>query len=569
MTQLFGETLRSAPAYAEDEGHKLLLRAGYMRPAGGGGYSLLPLGLRALRKIEAIVREEMLAIGGQEVAMPLVQPAEAAQRSGLWDAAGDELARLTDRAERPLVLAPSHEEGAAALAGGVVASYRQLPATLFQIATVFRDEPRPRGGLMRTREFTLMDSYAFARDAESLEELYGSHLEAFARMFERLGLESVVVTEAGGGEHEYAFLTDTGDDAVVLCEGCGYTSNLRAARFARSEPPIEEPQPLEKVATPGTNTIESLAGFLGVPASRTAKVVFFSADLPARGAVVLMALVRGDMEVSESKLRSAIGASGLCPADEESIANIGASAGYASPVGLTAANLFVVVDELIATSPNLVSGANQEGFHFINVNFGRDYEADLVADIAHVFRDAACPDCTAPLELANSIEIGSLHRFPLEYADRLDACFQDEDGESKPMHMASFGIGISRLLGCLADERRDDNGLVMPSSTAPYHVHLVSVAGGDATIIEKADRLYDELRKAGLEVLFDDRDTRGGVKFNDADLIGLPVRITIGARSIEAGGAEIKRRDSEDRETVPLAEVAQRVGQLVDPSTTT
>ncbi len=563
MSRLFGETRRSAPADAEVAGHGLLIRAGYVRPLGPGAFSFLPLGLRALRKIEDIVRHEMAALGGHEVAMPFVQPAELTRRSGLWDAGGGELARFTDRAERSMTLAASHEEAAAALAASEITSYRQLPATLFQIGTVFRDEGRPRGGLLRTREFTLLDSYCFARDAGGLGELYGLHLEAFGRIFARMGLESVIVTEATGGEHEFVFLTEAGDDSVVICTSCGYTASLRAARFARSEPPAEAPLPLEKVATPGTDTIDSLAAFMGVPASRTAKVVFFSADLPGESGQrrdrVVMALVRGDMEVSETKLAAATGATWLRPAEAGAIAAVGAAAGYASPIGLESDDLCVVADELIATSPNLVSGANEDGYHYRNVNFGRDYEADLVADIAHAFQDAACPDCTAPLELARCVEVGSLHRFTLEYAERLGATFQDEDGELKPMHMGSFGIGVSRLLGCIAEERHDERGLALPASVAPYDVYLVAVTGGDAEIEAQADALYGSLVEAGLDALYDDRDARGGVKFNDADLIGIPVRLTIGARSLAEGGVELKRRDADAGEIVALEDSAEAV----------
>ncbi|NIR45356.1 MAG: proline--tRNA ligase [Gemmatimonadetes bacterium] len=574
LSKFLGPTLRSAPAGAETKSHGLLLRAGYIRPLAPGIFSYLPLGRRALRKIEAVVRAELEALGAQEVTMPGVQPATLVRRSGLWEGAGPELARFDDRCGRPLALAMSHEENAAFLAADSVTSYRQLPVTLFQIGRCFRDEARPRGGIARLREFTLLDSYSFSAGEEGLAAAYRDHLEAFDRIFSRLGLARAVLVESGGGagtEHDFFYPSEAGDDAIVQCDACGYAADREWARFARPEPPVEEPQPLERVSTPGASSIEGLAKFLDIPESRTAKVVLLNAiqptapDDPDRREVLVMALVRGDMEVSEAKLRQAVGALALEPARGGAIEAAGATAGYASPVGLPSSELRVVIDELVATTPNLVAGANEEGVHLRNVNFGRDYRADVVADIALAREDAACPDCTRPLRPHVGFELGSLHRFPADYAERLGATYQDNSGSVAPMRMGSYGIGLDRLLACIAEEHHDERGLVMPATVAPFAVHLVSIAGGDPWIEKRATELYEELVRAGFDTLYDDRDLRAGVKFNDADLMGAPVRVSIGARSLERDGVEVKRRAEEKGAIVDLDNVLERAaGMLAD-----
>jgi prolyl-tRNA synthetase len=572
LSKLLGETLRSAPAEAETESHRLLLRAAYIRPLASGIFSYLPLGLRSLRKIEAVARTELETLGAQEVAFPYAQPASLVRRSGLWAAAGAELAGFDDRSDRRLVLAMSHEESAAALAADSVMSYRQLPVTLFGIGRSFRDELRPRGGLLRLREFTLLDSYSFAADLAGLEAAYEGHLRAFERIFSTLQLDRVMLIESGGGdgrEHEYFFPTEAGDDAAALCDACGFGANREWARFARREPAAEELLPLERVATPGAATIEELTSFLDIPASRTAKVVLLSAllptapDQPDPSEVLVMALVRGDMELSEAKLRRTVGALALVPASPEAIQAAGVAAGYASPIGLRSSESRVVVDELVATTPNLVAGANQEGFHLRNVNFGRDYQADVVADIALVPDGGACPDCTRPLRVAPGFELGSLHSFSTDYVERLGATYQDDTGSLVPMQMGSYGIGLDRLLACIAEEHHDERGLVMPPAAAPFALHLVSIPGGDRQIESRAAHLYRRMIEAGLEVLYDDRDLRAGVKFNDADLIGAPLRVTIGARSLEQGGVELKRRDAGQGAIVDLQSASDRAAEAL------
>ncbi|MHC4236538.1 MAG: proline--tRNA ligase, partial [Planctomycetota bacterium] len=442
----------------------------------------------------------------------------------------------------------------------------------------------PHSGLLRAREFTLLASYSFDRDAAGLAERYADHRAALQRIFARLGLEDVrtVVGEEGGGEangEELVLLTDTGDDSVAICGSCGYAANQRAARIGKTQPVAEPPLPLEEEATPGTDTIASLAQFLGVPEERTAKVVFFEATLPeATGPerqsrdVVLMALVRGDMDVNEAKLSRAVGACALRPAEAAAIRGVGAEPGYASPIGLESEHLIVVADDLVAATPNLVSGANREGYHYRNVNYGRDYEADVVTDIAAAVAGAPCPECEARLDVETCLELGSLHRFEPSFTSDLEATYQDEDGAVRPLAMGSYGIGVERLLGCVAETHHDDRGLRLPPAVAPFHVYLAAITGGDPSLASRAEAVYSALRDAGVEVLYDDRDASPGVKFNDADLIGIPVRATLGSRSLEAGGLELKRRDEDEKRIVAIDDAAQKILELTasfDSSTDT
>lgn len=573
MSQKFGETLREPPAEVDTPGYALLLRAGYVRPLAPGLFSYLPLGLRSLNKIEAILREELGGVGGQEIAMPVIQPAALWIESGRLEHSGEELVQFSDRAGRSWVIGPSHEDVAVELVRSNVKSYRQLPIVLYQIVGTYRDETRPRAGLIRAREFTLLASYSFDRDEEARTVAHRAHRAAFLRALERVGLAGVmaVTGEPGVDEtvcEELMLPLPVGDDGMALCRDCGYAANHRIARFATPEPAVEPPRALERVATPGTETIAALAAYLDVPTERTAKVVLFEAGVPeapghseTRDAVV-MALVRGDMEVSEAKLRAASGARYLRPADAATIRSTGAEPGYASPIGLTAERLIVVVDDLAARSPNLISGANAAGYHYRNVNFDRDYRADLVADIAAVPPGAACPECGSPLVLEPCIEVGSLHRFAEEYTARIGANFQDEDGSVRTPAMGSYGLGVGRILACIAETHRDDRGLRLPSSVAPFDLHLVAITGGASELSAQADAFYSRFREAGIDVLYDDRDASPGVKFNDADLIGIPLRATLGARSIEAGGVELKRRASSDKQVVPLEVAIELIGRL-------
>jgi prolyl-tRNA synthetase len=556
LSRAFFQTLRDAPADAELMSHKLLLRAGFIQPLGAGIYSYLPLARRSMDKIERIIRQEMNAIGGQEITMPVVHPAELWQQTGRWESAYPELVHWRDRAGRDMTLAMTHEEVVADLARREISSYRQLPQMIYHLQTKFRDEPRSRGGLIRVREFTMKDSYSLDADEAGLDRQFEAHRLAYRRIFQRCGLETLEVSAdvgmmGGSASVEFMALAPAGEDTLLLCAACGYAANREVATFRKPTPPDEAPQSVEKVATPHCKTIAELAAFLSVPESRTAKAVFFVAE----GGKVIFAITRGDMEVNETKLRQAAGVTALRPATEEEIRAAGAEPGYGSPVGVQGA--FVVVDDLVAASPNLAAGANQEGYHLLNVNCGRDYTPDIVADIIAVQGGEPCPACGSPLRAERGIEVGNIFKLGTRYSEAIGALYDDPQGVKRPIVMGSYGIGVGRLLATVAELRHDDAGLVWPASVAPFQVHLVLLPKKAPQAVEAADRLYAELTAAGFQVLYDDReDPSPGVKFNDADLIGLPLRITVSARSLEQGGVELKRRNQAERRMVPLAELA-------------
>ncbi len=563
-TSLFCETLRQNPADTEIAGHQLLIRGCFIQPLAAGIYSYLPLGQRVKQKVERIIREEMEAIGGQEVSMPVVQPAELWQESGRWYDIGSELVRFADRSERDMVLAMTHEEVVADLLRKGVRSYRQLPLMLYQIQTKFRDEPRARGGLIRAREFTMKDAYSCHTSFEDLDSYYPRVYDAYLSIFRRAGLEVLVVQAdvgmMGGTEaHEFMFLNEAGEDHLVLCDGCGYAANRQVATFRKEEPEAEDLKPLQEVATPGTSTIESLATFLGVPASRTAKATFFMA-----GERFIFAVVRGDMEVNETKLANAVGALELRPARAEDLAAADIVAGYASPIGV--GGVTVVVDDLVARSPNLVAGANKAGYHLLNTNVPRDYRPDVVADIASAAEGAPCARCGGPLRLVRGVEVGNTFKLGTRYSKALGATFLDAEGQNREIIMASYGIGVGRLIACIAQGHRDERGLIWPLAVAPFQVYLVGLDLHDATIRTAAESLYAALLERGIEVLYDDRDERAGVKFADADLLGIPLRVTVSRRTLEADAAELKLRGAAEAERIPLAEAVARIMRELAPA---
>ena len=570
MTRLFSQTLREAPADAQVASHVLLLRAGYIRQLASGIFSYLPLAHRALGKIEGIIRGAMDAIGGQEIKMPVVHAADVWKASGRYEEYDESLTRFHDRHGRDMVLATTHEEIVADLASREIRSYRQLPAMVYHFQTKWRDEARPTSGLLRVREFTMKDSYSLDAAQEGLEAQYRAHYQAYFDIFRRCGLpvravRSDVGMMGGSAAHEFMYLNEVGENTLALCDACGYAANTEVARFAKAEAAAEEPAPLERVATPGAATIAELAAFLDVPARRTAKAVFLVGRFKAAEAGgeaterLVLAVIRGDLEVNEVKLANAAGALSLRPAHDEEIAAAGAVPGYASPMGLEGDTL-VVADDSVVSSPNLVSGANEAGYHVSNVNYGRDWQADIVDDIALAEAGHACPVCGAPLRIARGVEVGNIFQLGTRYSDALGASFLDEQGRERPVIMGSYGIGVGRLLACVAEEHHDDNGLSLPVTVAPYQVHLVSLAKGEGPVQAAAEALYGDLTSAGVEVLYDDRPENPGVKFNDADLIGCPVRVTVGDRGLKKGTLEVKLRGASGRgEEVPVAEAAARV----------
>jgi prolyl-tRNA synthetase len=556
LSQLFFTTLRDDPSDAEMPSHRLLVRAGYVRQLGSGIYSLLPLGFRVNKRVEQVIREEMDRIGSQEIEMPVVHPADIWRASGRYDAIGPELTRFKDRNGRDMVLAMTHEEVIGLLLADVIRSYRQLPVMLYHFQTKWRDEPRARGGLIRVREFVMKDAYSCDRDEAGLDVSYEAQKGAYIRIFERLGLDTKIVASdvgimGGSQAHEFMVLNPAGEDVLVLCDVCGYAANRQVARIPRADPPAEEPLQREEVATPGTTTIATLAAFLGIAEARTAKAAFF---MTGDGRLVT-AIVRGDHEVNETKLANAVGATtGLRPATVEEIKAAGMEPGYGSPIG--AHDTVVVVDELVARSPNLVAGANREGFHFRNVNVGRDFKADVVADITNAQEGDPCPTCGSPVYLRNGIEVGNIFKLGTKFTDAAGAVYLGEDGREHPIVMGSYGIGVGRNVACIVEAHHDDKGIIWPAEVAPYAAHLVSIgATRDANVAEVADRLHELSVDAGREILYDDRDESPGVKFTDAELLGMPWILTVSPRSLAAGGVEVTERATGERATRPIADV--------------
>jgi prolyl-tRNA synthetase len=558
LSELFFTTLRDDPADVEMPSHRLLLRAGYIRPLGSGIYSLLPLGKRVNDRVEQIIREEQNRIGGQEMEMPVVHPADIWRASGRYDAIGPELTRFKDRNGRDMVLAMTHEEVVGILLADIVRSYRQLPLQVYHFQTKWRDEPRARAGLIRVREFVMKDAYSCDRDQAGLDASYEAQHGAYVRIFERLGLKTVAVASdvgimGGSQAHEFMVLNPAGEDVLVLCEACSYAANRQVARIPRAEPDAEEPLALEEVATPGTTTIATLAAFLEIPESRTAKAAFF---VTGDGRLVT-AIVRGDHEVNETKLSNAVNAStGIRPATAEEIKAAGMEPGYGSPVG--ARDTTVVVDELVARSPNLVAGANREGFHYRNVNVGRDYTADVTADVTNAQEGDPCPNCGQPVILRNGIEVGNIFKLGTKFSDAAGATYLGEDGVAHPIVMGSYGIGVGRSVACIVEAHHDDKGIAWPAEVAPYAAHLVEIgAAREPRVHEIAERLHALAGAAGpnREILWDERDESPGVKFTDAELLGMPWILTVSPRSLAAGGVEVTERRTGERSTQPLEAV--------------
>lgn len=573
MSQLFSQTLREAPTDAEIASHQLLIRAGFIRQLAAGIFTAMPLAKRTMTKIENILREEMNAIGGQEISMPVVQPAEIWQESGRWYKIGTELGRFKDKNNRDMVLAMTHEEVVADLTRREIHSYRQLPQLIYHLQTKWRDDPRPRAGLIRVREFTMKDSYSLDTDWDGLDVQYRKHYQSYFNIFARCGLSVIAVqSDVGmmGGKlaHEFMYLSPIGEDTLFLCDHCGYAANRQIADFRKLAAEKEELKDIEKVATPGTATIADLAEFLGIPKSKTSKAVFMIASEQQGDENVnkfVFAILRGDMDLNETKLSNAINAAELRPATAEEIEAVGAVPGYASPVGIPKTNdylpIITVVDDLIPESTNLVAGANDAGYHLLNVNYPRDYQADVIADITSAQEGEACLECGNPLHSKRGIEVGNIFKLGTWFSEEMDVTYQDKDGKDKPVVMGSYGIGVGRLLASVAEEYHDDYGLILPITIAPYHVYMVVLPDKkqEGVVQETAEKLYQDLTEAGLEVILDDRDESPGVKFNDADLIGIPMRLTVSGRSLKENSVEYKARNQSEKRLILLDHVLEEI----------
>lgn len=559
---LYAPTLRETPAEAEVISHQLMLRAGFIRKAAGGIYNYLPLAWRVIRKIEKIVREEMDGAGGQELLLPIVLPAEMWQETGRWDVYGDEMFRLKDRHGRDFCLGPTHEEMITTLIRDEVRSYRQLPLLLYQIQNKFRDERRPRFGLMRGREFIMKDLYSFDRDEAGLDVSYKKMYDAYSRVFDRCGLtyrpvEADPGAIGGKGSHEFMVIAESGEAAIVYCDGgCDYAANVEKAELHPIEAPDEAPAPMELKDTPGTKTIAAVAAFLGLPADRTVKTLAYTTE---KGLVI--ALVRGDHEVNEIKVQNSVGCIALEMADESSIAAAGTSPGFMGPIGIK--NAIVVADATVMKMHNTVVGANQPDRHYINVNPGRDFKPDIVADIRLIQEGDPCPRCGAPVKAARGIEVGQVFKLYTKYSKKLHATYLDENGQEHEMVMGTYGIGVTRTMAAAIEQNNDANGIIWPAAIAPFQTVVIPVNNADQGQRELAEKVYGDLAAAGVEVVLDDRDERAGVKFKDADLIGYPLKVTVGAKAVAERQVEVKTRRSGEVRFLPLAEATSGIKALL------
>lgn len=560
LSQFFVQTLREAPSEALLPSHKFMLRGGYVRPLSTGIFSLYPLGTRVIRKIENLMREEMNAIQGMEVELPVVQSSELWEESGRYQAIGSEMLRFKDRNQHDMVLAMTHEEAVTDMARSILNSWRQLPFMLYQLQTKYRDEPRARGGLIRVREFTMKDAYSFHATAEDLDQYYEKAHQAYLNIFRKVGIEPVVVqsdTGIMGGKvaHEFMLESEYGEDYLILCRKCGYQANAEIAAFARTEAKESE-LPLEKVPTPGKEAVEDVVEFLGTTKEKGMKCVFFSDE---SGKELVVAVTLGHLEISEVKLKNHLKWSLLVPATPERIAASGMVAGYASPMG--AHHCHILVDESVAKSSNLVAGANEAGYHIKNCNLGRDFQATAVGDFAQADTGCACPHCAAELEATRGIEIGNIFKLGTKFSESMGALFLDSEGQRRPAVMGCYGIGVGRLMASVIENSHDDWGPIWPKAITPFHVILVNI-GKEAEVSETAAKLYADLTASGIEVLWDDRDERPGVKFKDSDLWGVPVRVAVGAKALANGQVEWKLRSEKGFELVQVSEVLAKVQEF-------
>ncbi|MDD3581070.1 MAG: proline--tRNA ligase [Desulfobacca sp.] len=548
-------TLKETPAEAETISHQLLLRAGMIRKLTAGIYDYLPLALRVIRKVEKIVREEMNQAGAQEVLLPAVQPAELWKESGRWEIYGKELLRFQDRHDRDYCFGPTHEEVITDLVRRDVHSYRQLPLNLYQIQTKFRDEIRPRFGLIRGREFIMKDGYSFDLDEAGADQTYTAMYQAYSRIFQRCGLRFKIVEAdtgpiGGSFSHEFMVLADTGEDTLISCRQCPYAANLEKAETL---PPLtaaaeEPPQPLIKVHTPNVRTINEVAAFLQVKPAQLIKTLIYDTE---RGVVAV--LIRGDHEVNEVKLKNFLKVNDLTLASEPLIRKVtGAEVGFAGPLGL---NLPIYADHALQPLANLAAGANEDHHHYLGVNLDRDAKVSHYADLRQITQGDRCPRCGAELEFLKGIEVGHVFKLGHKYARALKATYLDANGQEQYMFMGCYGIGVSRIVAAAIEQNHDDQGIIFPMSLAPFQVLLIPIAINDELTIKKAEHLYQEMLDAGLEVLFDDRDERPGVKFKDGDLLGIPLRVVVGPRTLAQHQAEVRHRQSQEIQMVPLADL--------------
>jgi prolyl-tRNA synthetase len=565
LSQLVGQRIKEAPRDAQSASHVYLIRGGYCRPVSTGIYSLLPLGMRICAKIEAIIREEMNAIDGQEILMPVVLPAELWEESGRYQSVGPELLRFKDRNDKAMVLGMTHEEAVCHLARTELNSYKQLPAMMYQIQTKYRDEARPRAGLIRVREFTMKDGYSFHASQECLEAYYERCHQAYENIFRRVGLGECISIEADSGmiggavSHEFMAVADCGEDTIFVSPDGSYKANRECA-VSKLVYETADPLPLEKVSTPGTKSIEDVAAFLGVEAKQTGKAVFYT---DSEGGLVFVC-IRGDIEVNEAKLKKLLQSPQLVFATDAEIQAAGAEPGYASLLDIDCAKIRVVVDPSFAQSPNLVVGANEADYHMTGFNYERDLAAATreqitVADIAAVREGDPCPVTGEPLRMLKGIEVGNIFQLGTKYSAAMGCTYLDQNGKTQPFIMGCYGIGVGRTMASVIEQNHDEYGPVWPLSIAPYHVHICALNIKKDEVREASEKLYADLKAAGVEVLFDDRGEKAGFMFNDADLIGIPLRLILSPKTLAEGKVEFKRRDSRDKELIDVEQAVARI----------
>ena len=562
LTKLFGKTQREIPAEADTISHQLLLRTGMVNQVTAGVYTIMPLAWRSLKKIENIVRDEMNKADGQEITMPVLQPLELWQKSGRADIMGKTLFTFNDRREHSLVLGPTHEEVVTELAARHVQSYRDLPLMVYQIQTKFRDEPRPRAGLVRLREFVMKDLYSFDVDEAGVEISYQKMLHTYETIYKRCGLRAVIVEADSGAiggkfSHEFMLPTESGEDTVISCPKCGYTANAEKAVFNKGATKSDPPIAIEEVATPGMKTIEELEAFLKISARQTLKAVFYMADNK-----FVFVVIRGDLQVNEIKLKNTLHCQELRLATDAEVKEQGIVAGSASPVGLK--GIMVIADDSVNSGTNFVAGGNKPDLHIKNVNYPRDFQADIVADIGLAEAGSRCAKCNSKFGAVRGIEVGHIFVLGTVYSAKLGANFIDAAGVSHPIVMGCYGLGLSRLLAAAIEQHHDDKGIIWPMPIAPYQVYLCPLYREGTKVAETAEKLNAEMEAAGLEVLFDDRLESPGIKFNDADLYGIPLRITVSPRTLEKNSVEVKWRAEKEAKIMPIEGIAGVIKQMVE-----
>ena len=556
MSNMLVSTLREVPAEAEIDSHKLMLRAGMIRKMAAGIYNYMPIGLKVLKNIEEIVREEMNTAGAQEFLASAVLPAELWQESGRWDVYGDEMFRLKDRNNRDFCLGPTHEEVFTDIARNEIKSYKQLPVNIYQIQTKYRDERRPRFGIMRSREFIMKDAYSFDKDQAGLDVSYDKMHDAYVKIFNRCGIDAKCVEAdsgaiGGANSAEFMVKSEVGEDDVVFCSACDYAANIEKAEATPEKAEVEELLEMEKVATPDSRGIYEVSEFLKVSPKKTVKLLMFNVDGKIVGVVV-----RGDREVNEVKVANAAQASGdiIMASNEEYTKATNCEPGFGGPVGIKVDLL--LVDEEVANMYNMILGANETGYHLKNVNYGRDFEG-VVGDFRKIESGEKCPKCGSEVTIARGTEVGHIFKLGTKYSAAMNATFIDENGKNVPFVMGCYGIGVTRTMASIIEQHHDENGIIWPLSVAPYHVSVIPVNIKDEAQMKIANKLYDELRKIGVDAILDDRNERPGVKFKDSELIGIPMRVTVG-KNITDGEVEFKLRDGE-MEVIKIEDVLEKV----------